>query len=80
MKLKDQTKYDLAVEALKSLGLNVGEFCVMTRAMDIIESLKDPEQFEPNATFEDLRDDWGDFAYDEYTSELEEAWGLIEGH
>jgi hypothetical protein len=77
-KLIKQAQYDLACKALEALGLNVGEFCVMTRALDIAEVLADPAQFEAGATLQDLTEAWSDLAYDDFASELEEAWSVLE--
>jgi hypothetical protein len=77
-KLINQTQYNQACEALKALDLTASMFCLQTRAMDIVESLDDLDQFEPGATLQDVINCWGDLAYEDFVSELKEAWALIE--
>ena len=77
-KLKDQAKYDQAVKALEALGITPGAFCLMTRAMDIVQALEEPDLLEPGANFQDLFDLWEDSAFDDFEYELKEAWEMLE--
>ena len=77
-KLKDQAKYDQAVLALEALGLTPGALCTMTRAMDIVQVLDEPELVPKNPVLQDLLDLWEDSVYDNFEYKLKEAWSMLE--
>lgn len=76
-KLIEQALYDQACEALSLLGLTPAKFCVMTRAMDIVETFADPENFAGEPSLDDLMNLWEDSLNDDWESELKEAWGML---
>ena len=77
-KLRNQAKYDQAVQALQALGITPEGLQIMTRATEMAKICAMPELVPKDPKLQDFLDLWDDAVYDFFEYELKEAWAMLE--